>query len=178
MEPAPGELKIVQAFVNTAVRRKRAEELTSPEALARWLARWRLLAEEAELTAADLELAIALREGMRALLRANNGAAVDEKAVAMLERAAAKVPLRLRVDAEGAAYLAPASNHAKTLGRLLGIFAAARFGTSWPRFKACADGGCGSAFYDLTRNLGSKWCSSRCGNRSGARAWRCRQRSS
>ncbi len=177
LEPAPGELKIVQAFVNTAVPREGSEELTSPQALGHFLARWRLMPDETELTPADFERGLALREGARALLRANNGAALDEKVVARFHRAAAKVPMCLRVDtSEGVAYLGPADPGAVALGRLLGLFTAARFGPSWPRFKACADPTCGAAFYDATKNLGGKWCSLRCGNRIAARARRRRER--
>ncbi len=174
--PAPGELKIVQAFVNTAVRRTRTEELSSPQALGRWLKRWRLIPEDAEPAAADLERAVAIREGVRALLRGNGGFAVDSQAVARLDQAAADVPLRLRVDSEGVVYLAAASTGGVALGRLLGIFAAARFEDSWPRFKACADPTCGSAFYDTTKNLSGRWCSLRCSNRIAARVSRRRRR--
>ncbi len=172
---APGELRIVQAFVNTAVLRTRTEELAGPQALGRWLARWRLVPEDTEPTAADLKRAIGVREGVRALLWANNGIDLDRDAVARLDRAAADIPLRLRVDGEGVAYLTAASEQSGALGRLLGIFATARLDHSWPRFKACADLTCGSAFYDVTKNHSARWCSPRCSNRTAARAWRRRR---
>ncbi|MEE8523448.1 MAG: CGNR zinc finger domain-containing protein [Thermoanaerobaculia bacterium] len=181
VEPAPGELRIVQAFVNSAGPWTKTEELTSPKVLARWLLRWRLVSEEvcrdpAELTDADLDRAVALREGMRAMLRANNGGKLAEKAVTAFDRAAAEVPLRLRVDgAEGAPYLTAASGGVAGLGRLLGLFAAARLSESWIRFKACADGRCGAAFYDDSRGLLRKWCSARCANRFAARGYRRRR---
>ncbi len=173
--PAPGELKIVQAFVNTAVLRIRTEELAGPQALGRWLALWRLASEDAEPSAVEVELAVAVREGLRALLWANNGFDLDTEAVGRLDRAAAQVPLRLRVGGDGVAYLTAARGESSLLGRLLGLVAAARFAASWPRFKACADLSCGSAFYDATRNLSARWCSPRCSNRIAARAWRRRQ---
>lgn len=176
--PAPGEAKIVQAFVNTAVPRTRTEELSSPQALARWLERWRLMGEAPELTADDLERAIALREGMRALLWGNNGRPLDPRAIARLDQAAADVPLRLRAGADGGVYLTSATGGAGALARLLGIFAAVRLEDSWPRFKACADRTCGSAFYDVTKNLSGRWCSPRCSNRISARAYRRRHGSS
>lgn len=177
IKPAPGELKIVQAFVNTAARRKHAEELPRPRALARWLARWRLMPEELELGPADHALAMTIRLGFGALLSANSGATLDEQVVARFENAAADVPLRLRASATGEVYLAPASDGAAALGRLVGVFAEARFGASWPRLKACGDIACSAAFYDTTKNLGGKWCSYRCGNRMAARASRRRRRS-
>ena len=129
LEPAPGELKIVQAFVNTAIPRQGSEELSSPRALGHFLTRWRLMGDDVELGEAELQTGLALREGARALLRANNGAALDRKAVDRFESATARVPMRLRVDTvEGTAYLGPADAGAAALGRLLGIFTAARLG--------------------------------------------------
>ncbi len=176
--PAPGDFMIVQAFVNTAVLRTRSEELADPRALGRWLALWRLAPEDVEPSAADLERAVAIREGVRAQLWANNGFDPDLEAVARMDRAAAEIPLRLRVVGEGAAYLTTASDPAGALGRLLGLFAAARFSDSWPRFKGCTDLTCGSAFYDATKNFSARWCSARCSNRSAARTWRRRRRRS
>ena len=175
--PAPGELKIVQAFVNTARRRKHAEELASPRALARWLARWRLVPEGLEIQPAHLALAIALREGYRALIRVNSGRALDEEAAARLENAAAEVPVRVRVSGDGGIYLAPATDAVVVLGRLVGLLAAARLGPSWPQLKACGAPDCGAAFYDTTKSLNRKWCTLRCGNRMAARASRRRRRS-
>ena len=55
ISPAPGGLRVVQAFVNYADLGSAPDELGSPEALADYLARWRLLPEGTELSAADLE---------------------------------------------------------------------------------------------------------------------------
>ncbi len=173
--PAPGELKIVQALVNTAVLRTGTEELAGPRALGRWLALWRLAPEDAEPSAVEVEIAVAVREGLRAMFWANNGFDLDVEAVERLDRAAAEVPLRLRVGGEGVAYLTASAVEPSLLGRLLGLVGAARFGASWRRFKACADRSCGSAFYDATKNHSARWCSPRCSNRVAARAWRRRQ---
>ncbi len=124
--PAPGDLKTVQAFVNTAVLRTRTEELADPQTLGRWLALWRLGPEDATPADSDLASAIAIREGLRTLLWANNGFDLDREAVAGLDRAAAQVPLRLRVDDDGTAYLTAADVGSGVLGRLLGLIAAAR----------------------------------------------------
>ena len=42
--PAPGDLRIVQAFANTKDLATGGEEFSNPTALRDWLARWRLLA--------------------------------------------------------------------------------------------------------------------------------------
>jgi hypothetical protein len=72
---APGDLEIVQAFVNTKPRWKRKkDELSSPGALGAWLTRHRLLTGSVELTQDDLRRALDVRDGIHALLKANNGA--------------------------------------------------------------------------------------------------------
>ncbi len=63
--PAPGNLRFVQAFVNTADLGPAPDELDSPPALAGCLARWNLLPAGTELSAADLERTLAVREDQR-----------------------------------------------------------------------------------------------------------------
>src|SRR5262252_6998818 len=85
---APGELEIVQRFVNTLDIEAGTDELDSPAALAAWLERHGLgagpppAAEQAPrdaadvaVTAADLRRAVALREALRAVLRSHVPAA-------------------------------------------------------------------------------------------------------
>src|SRR5690349_6523254 len=83
--PAPGDLAMVQAFVNThydLVRDHGAEVLASPSALHDWLADAGLVDPGARtLRAGDLRRALAVREGLRALAFANNGEALDADAV-------------------------------------------------------------------------------------------------
>jgi len=58
LKPAPGELRIVQAFVNTEGGAKAADGVASPRMLAAWLERWRLLPASAELTADERSAAV------------------------------------------------------------------------------------------------------------------------
>ena len=67
-EPAPGDLKLVQAFVDTAAHGGAGDELASPRALADWLRRWELPGAGDELDAADLERARAARAGLAAMV--------------------------------------------------------------------------------------------------------------
>lgn len=97
VEPAPAELRIVQAFVATAARG--SDALASPRALADWLGRWGLLAADAELGDADLERARVARAGLRALMAGSSGRKVDAEAVAGLDRAASEACFRLRFEA-------------------------------------------------------------------------------
>ncbi len=80
--PAPGEFEVVRAFADTAGAGAKVDELASPEGLARWLVRHRLLAPGTELGEAERRRAIEVRWGLRTLIAANSGAELDPDAVA------------------------------------------------------------------------------------------------
>ncbi len=175
LKPAPGDLRLVQSFVNTRPRRGSAEKLTSPKALADWLRARRLLAPEAPL-GGELEQAVAVREGIFALIRADQGATVDSEAVRRLDRIVSAAPLVVRFDASGASSLEPAADGlGGALARLAAIVAVARIESRWPLLRACADPACRRVFYDFdTHN--TRWCMKRCATRAHNRAYRQKRR--
>ena len=175
--PAPGELVVLQRFVNTMDLEDGVEELRTPADLRRWLAEHDLAAASTRLGEADVRRAIEVREAFRALLHSNNGAPLDLAAVAVLDAAAREAQLTVRWDRDGEARLVPArSGLAGALGKLLAIAYRARVEGTWERLKACPETSCGWAFYDRSRNRSSTWCSMAvCGNRAKARAFRERQ---
>jgi predicted RNA-binding Zn ribbon-like protein len=176
-EPAPGELELVRAFVNTREIELATDELDSPRALGDWLTQQGLLAGAATPapTAADLDHAIALREALRTLLRANNGVDADERAGAELEAAARRAQLAVRFAPD--AHVAPLADGVDgALGGLLARVAAAMGDGTWRRLKACAADDCQWAFYDGSRNRSGVWCTMQtCGNRAKVRSFRERQ---
>lgn len=174
LPPAPGELRIVQAFVNTDDPRSRTEELADPRALGEWLARWGLLAGDTELGDAELEQARAVRAGLWALIRARPGGRIDAAAAAKLDEAAAAALLRIRFDSRGASrFETAATGFEGALGHLVRIAAVARLGDLWPRLKVCPFEPCGRCFYDASRYGTRKWCSMKqCGNVIKGRAYR------
>lgn len=160
---APGRLALVERFVNA--------ELTTPEAFAGWLAEHGLAGSGAGWTRADVERAVELREGLRALLLANNGVAAEPAADVGRD-----APLGVRVGASGRLELEPlGTGIAAPLGRLLAIVVEAQAAGTWARLKACPAEDCHWAFYDASRNRSRTWCSMQgCGNRAKARAYRAR----
>jgi len=167
--------ELIRDFVNTVHFDPEGDEesLTSPAALAEWLAARGLLAG-GRATAADLARAIELREAFRQLLLGNNGEEVDVGAAcSVLNAASRRARLELRfTDAIPA--LVPASPG--VAGALGGIAAAMQIAVadgSWPRLKACRAHDCEWAFIDTAKNASRAWCSMRsCGNREKARAFR------
>jgi predicted RNA-binding Zn ribbon-like protein len=172
LRPAPGDLRIVQAFVNTAYPAAKADELHDPRSLAGFVERWGLAAAGLEIGAADLERTIAIREGFRALLRVNVGLPIDADAVAGLDRAAKDATLRVRFLGLRNRFEPAADGLDGALGRLVWIAAQARLDDSWKRLRVCANEVCGRSFYDFSRNGSGKWCVLRCRNLIHSRIYR------
>ena len=175
---APGELELVRNFVNTLDVEDQEEDLGSLEQLRDWLVERELMDAGDPITDGDLRRAIDVREGLRAILLANNGSPYDEGAIERLDRAASRAGLRLRFHPGGCAEFEPdATGVDGALARLLAIVAEARVEGEWERLKACADHGCQWAFYDKSKNRSKKWCRMEvCGNVAKARSYRERQK--
>ena len=174
---APGELELVRRFVNTRDIEEGSDELESPDALLTCLAGMGVLDDEATADEKDLERALALREGIRALLLANNGEEIETARIRELNRATESVCLTVRFDHDGGARLRPESSGVSAaLGRMLAIVVRAMDQGSWGRLKVCPNDTCQWAFYDRSKNRSGKWCTMEvCGNRMKARAFRQRQ---
>jgi predicted RNA-binding Zn ribbon-like protein len=173
--PAPGDLAIVQAFVNSHYDLEvnhGAELLDSPDALGRWLRRHGLLRRGVAPDESDLVRMIELREALRELAGANCDGGPPESALAVLGRLAAGAPVELRFDADGPHFaLAADGAVAGSTGLLLAVTARAMIDGSWARLKVCPGEDCGWAFYDHSRNQTGRWCSmSVCGGRAKARS--------
>jgi predicted RNA-binding Zn ribbon-like protein len=174
--PAPGELGLVQAFMNTRwdlESPRRDDRFTNPHALADWLRDRDLIDPEAKVGEDDLARVLAIREGLRALAFANNGHQLDPAATAAMEAASGGAAAEVRIGAAGPSF-APvrATGTTGAIGALLARVAAAMLDGSWERLKACPGRDCGWVFYDGSRNLSARWCSMRvCGDRAKARAY-------
>lgn len=173
--PAPGDLALLERFVNTANLDAGTDELSDPAALAAWLADSGLARAGAELDEPERERIVAFREALRALLFANHGHAPDPAAIAAVDRAARLV---VAFDADGTARLVPAEGGVEgVIARLSAIVAHSQAEGTWASMKACPADSCGWAFYDHSRNHSRTWCTmSVCGNRAKARSYRARQR--
>jgi len=155
---APEPLRQVQLFVNSVDLHNGVE----------WLPDWlsaRGLGREGE-------RATELREALRALVLANNGAPPDPGAREIVNRAAARVSLRL--DGHGHVQLA---SDGDALDEIVAIALAAMLNGSWQRLKACRN--CQWAFYDYSPNRAATWCSMQlCGNRKKTHSYRNRRKAS
>jgi predicted RNA-binding Zn ribbon-like protein len=179
---APGDLALVQAFVNSFwnLERDGEERLASPKALAGWLAERGLIESGARLSRAELRRALDLREGLRALLFANNGAPTDRDAIGRANRALRRPALFVQLDHSAPPdFVASRRDLDGALALVATIVALAQLDGRWSRLKACRGEHCGWAFYDHSRNQTGSWCAmSVCGSRSKARHYRRRKRRS
>jgi predicted RNA-binding Zn ribbon-like protein len=179
-EPAPGDLRLIQEFVNTRDIEVGSDYLASPDLLAAWFERRGLLADKMPVTESDRQQVVRVREALRAALLANSGVAFDAHALDTLNRAARDAPLLVCVQPDGGAGLeVSASGVQGAIGRLLGIMFTAMTDGTWSRLKACRSDPCQWAFYDHSKNRSGTWCSMAvCGNRTKTRAYRQRARTS
>jgi predicted RNA-binding Zn ribbon-like protein len=180
--PAPGKLGLVQAFCNTFwdLDRHGQEQLVSPAALAEWLGKRDLLETRTHLDETDLQRALDVREGLRALFLVNNGATTNQAAIERLNRALDRPGLFLQLSPLAPPdFRAPGRDLDAALALIATIVAIAQLNGHWSRLKACRGDQCGWVFYDHSRNQVGSWCAmSICGARAKAREYRHRKRQS
>jgi predicted RNA-binding Zn ribbon-like protein len=176
-DPAPGELGLVQDFINTIDLEDRTEELSSPERLAAWLEERGLLEGSAPCDGRDLWLAHSAREALRELAFVNNDGAAAEEAWKALNAVATEAELHVAFSPEGAQLEPGVRGVPGALGRLLALVYEAMQDGTWSRFKACRDEGCRWVFYDHSKNRSGAWCTmASCGNRAKTRSYRRRSK--
>lgn len=176
-DPAPGELALPEAFVNTAAFLYQREELLHPALLRDWLVHRQLLGAEEPVSDADLSDALEVREALRNLLRANTGLPRSAEAVETLNRAMQRACLLPHIGDDGQASLRPqAGGVAGAIGRILANVVLGMADGSWSLLKACRNDECQYAFYDRSKNHSGTWCiMAICGNRHKTRGYRQRR---
>jgi predicted RNA-binding Zn ribbon-like protein len=165
----------VQSFVNTVDLEHGREWLGTRAELSSWLVD-NGLGGPLEVAPGDVQRALELREALRALLRANNGAPVAADAIATVNRAASAARLAVELDDERRVRLEPYGRGLDgALGAIVAVALTAISDGSWARLKACPN--CRWAFHDYSRNRSARWCSMQlCGNRLKTGDYRRRRR--
>jgi predicted RNA-binding Zn ribbon-like protein len=178
-KPAPGDLRRIQALINTVDLESGQDRLAAVEDARPWLVDDGLLAPDASLAPDDLQLVAEVREGLRALVIHNSGGpAPDPLTSAALREVSDASPVRVVLDGSGKVTLAAADDslRARLLALLL-IVKDAQLDGTWTHLKACANDDCLWAFYDRSRNHGGTWCDmASCGNKLKNRDFRARRR--
>jgi hypothetical protein len=171
--PAPGDLELVRGFMSLHDHARDSSVSLAPstDTLAWFLRTSGLLPDATEIDAADAEWAFAVRAALVAKVRENMGGSMDAAMAERLNICAVETGLRPRFDEPR---LDPTAGGVRgAVGVLLGIAFMAELDGSWHRFRLCANPGCGTVFYDRSKNHSARWCSMQvCGNRHKVRAFR------
>jgi hypothetical protein len=167
---APGQLGLIQIFLNTLHVERGTDALDDPATAYAWLAGTALPSPPPP-GPEDLDRLRILRRELRA--RCGDGPRDDEA----LARLAAHAPLRLAPAPGGSLHLAPVGGgHPAMLAILLAIAYDAQRDGTWSRLKICHHNACRWAFYDESRSRTATWCAMGiCGNRTKVTAYRRRQ---
>jgi predicted RNA-binding Zn ribbon-like protein len=177
-DPAPDEaLHLLQDFVNTNDIEGGQDDVGTPERLHRWLMDRSLALPTDSVAEAEVRRTVQIREGLRALGRANNGEPLDRTQLAALNRAATGIPLVVGVQRDDWSLQPAAGGVDGLLGSIMATVARSMADGRWSRMKACRNDACRWLFYDQSRNRSGTWCSMAiCGSRAKARAYRSRRR--
>lgn len=173
-KPAPGELIVVQGFVNTLDIEDGIDEIGTVELLKSWLNRHGLLSQDIRLSSKDLNTALSLREGIRSILQTNNGEMVQTNLLNQINKLVSQFKMGISFNKDGELLLLPKSHGIFGFcENILAIIVKSISEGTWFRMKICSDSNCRWAFYDSSKNHSGRWCSmSACGSRDKARAYR------
>ncbi|WP_324653950.1 CGNR zinc finger domain-containing protein [Georgenia sp. H159] len=162
----PRGVRLVRDFVNTYEPQVDEETIATARALGEWLVGRGVITDGDDLSAADVERATTVREGLRQVLLDHAGHDADDAAIDALNRELAAAPVRMSFTGGGHRLEAAAGEpwHRALAGLLDAIRMSTEDGT-WTRLKVCARDTCRWAFYDSSRNQARRWCSmAGCGN--------------
>jgi predicted RNA-binding Zn ribbon-like protein len=174
---APGQLALVQSFLNTIDIETGHDDLVNVESAQTWLAAQRLVSPGTEYDERDRRRLVEVRRALHSLVAANAGTGVQRRAVTTLNEAARRVRLGVRLHPEdGYRVMAEGVGIDRPIGELLIAVTGSMAAGSFARLKTCANDACQLAFFDSSKNRSARWCSmTRCGNRMKGRAYRQRR---
>lgn len=176
--PAPGDLALVQAFANSKDVLTQRDVLTDAEMHRAWLITRQLLQRDATIDEEEFQRALAFREALRSLVRANSGATLDARLLEVLDATAKRTHLMLRFSSDGHASLEPSATGLDwALGRQLAIVFISMLEGTWASLKACRNKACQWIYYDTSKNRVGVWCTmTMCGNRLKTATYRQKRR--
>ncbi len=177
--PAPGDLELLQRFLNLHEHDAEGATLDPPlEMIRAFLVDRGLLAPEERFTRADRETYRRLRRALMALIASSRGEPLSADDARVIDQLGVEAGLHPHFHTEHEPTLEPRGEGvAAAFGRIVAIAFLASFDGTFAHLKTCADEGCGAVFYDRSKNQSGRWCSMEaCGNRAKVRAWRERQK--
>ena len=139
---------VLVSLLATRAAADRDEQLRDPASARAWLAGQDLLSSRAEVTEAEWQRLLELREGLHTLLLAPRRQWTP-KTARLFNQAIRDAPLEVCVTAERTVRIAsPDRSFDGALGTLVSLVIRGFFAGQWKRFKTCANDGCLKVFYD------------------------------
>ena len=175
-KPAPGRLRLVQAFLNSANHKSGRDDFSNPAALKQWLVEEELIPAKATVAESDVRQATSVRDALIRLIETRGQDTIDSDAVDVLNRSTRSAQMCVSFGAEGRAHLEPlAPSVDGALGKLIAIVVDSMADGTWENLKICRGSDCSWAFYDRSKNHSGTWCDiNDCGNVAKARSYRAR----
>lgn len=173
---APGDLGVVQLFINSRDIEAGTDQLSDPESASQWLLVHGLISQtQAVETVEDLSAVVRLREALRDMLAArHDSTGVEEASRMVLSKTARGGQLSITVDSSGTMRtVATAGGLAGALADIVLCVHRAQAEGRWNRLKVCSNDRCRWAFWDNSRNRSGRWCDmALCGNQAKVAAFR------
>jgi len=168
---APGNLYLVEAFLNTWSDELGIEDFETTTTTQEWLKNVGLWASSKKLTAEQHRKLIKFRSDLRSWI-------LDSDAAEPLKESTRDITFNTTFEAGGDVHFHPTGDpYQHLLGALTKAIAESQIDGTWERFKCCELPTCGWAYYDSTRSRTKRWCSMKtCGSRHKAREYYKRKR--
>ncbi len=170
-------VEMLRAFLNSREIAEGTDKLASPDGLRDWMASLGFVGSEHDLAPGDGEWVRTVREALRDVLAAHNGAEVPAESLTVLNRVTARTPLVATFDESGTLAMTAVERGAPgAIGRIWSAVLTSQMEGTWPRLKACRRDDCRWIFLDQSKNHSGTWCTSEgCGALMKARAYRRRR---
>lgn len=180
-KPAPGDLLLLQAFVNTYEADTGIDVLTESSGANSWLHQSGLVSAAVDLDDSGLLRLREVREVFRRMLVHNAGLGNPGPAeLELLNESLGDSAIVFHLDTDDQHQVQAVPTGTDPLGiaitRLLLIVRDAQREGTWPRLKACSRRECRWAYYDRSHSRRGRWCDmATCGNRVKNQALRLRR---
>jgi len=168
-------LRRLQAFLNSNDIEGARDAFASVSEMHAWLVERDLILPSDNFDEPDRRRLVMVREAIRALLIARDGAGESAEATRAVERLSRAIGLGLRLGPSRWEFVTTDDGSDAVVARILGDVARAMGDGSWSRVKACRRDACRWVLWDASRNRSARWCAmSICGNRAKGAAFRTR----
>jgi predicted RNA-binding Zn ribbon-like protein len=169
------DAQLIVDFANTLDVEEGIDSLVTRAQLSEFLHSAGAVERRSPATEESVALARELRHGIRSALMLNRDRLPG--AAAELDRALARLPMRLRWSAGSPVLEAVDDGVAGGLEAIAVAVMNAHADGAWERLKICSDDACQWAYYDASKNRSKSWCGASCGNKAKTRAYRRRAKS-